>query len=189
MKLAGARLVTLWLAATLWPVAGLAQSEGTARKPPEQPAPPKPGSPSGGTESSPTVPSVVDVERVRERLEHPSTGLVESTKTMKLDDSTYQVTVTERAFDVWSYWGEKENEVGSNVRSWYFSNWHHEFLRMVTPEYGRRAALYPMGVPAGPIVGAVREWARERARRKAQEEVMKALEEFFREHPEARNYK
>ena len=58
--------------------------------------------------------------------------------------------------------------------TWYFSNWHQEYLRMVTPEAGRRAALYPTGmlsaVPAHAGARAARSRTRCEARAEAQGE-------------------
>jgi hypothetical protein len=61
---------------------------------------------------------------------------------------------------------------------------------MVTPEYARRAALYPQGMLPVSIVPGVTDvlksaW-RSYAERRAKQEVQEALEQFFREHPEAR---
>jgi hypothetical protein len=112
-------------------------------------------------------------------------------KVEQIDATTYRVTVTQKPFNIWSYWGPPETAVSSDVRTWYFSNWHQEYLRMVTPDAGRRAALYPTGmVPIMPaiqaVVSAIKDAARARAERKAKEEVQQALEDFFRAHPEAR---
>jgi hypothetical protein len=106
-------------------------------------------------------------------------------------DTTFRVTVTQKPFNIWDYWGPPDTHVSSDVRTWYFSNWHAEYLRMVTPEAGRRAALYPTGmVPVMPAIGAVvdaiKGAVRARAERQAKEEVRQALEDFFAAHPEAR---
>jgi hypothetical protein len=133
-----------------------------------------------------------DPSRVKKALEQPSSGLLESAKkrTERLEDATFRVNVTEKALDIWDFWGEQPSPVPPYVRSWYFSNWHEEYLRMVTPEYARRAALYPAGMLSIPVVptlvNAVKSALRVRAERRAKEEVEDALEQFFEEHPEAR---
>jgi hypothetical protein len=183
----------------------LAAAQLAAAQPvPAQSAPPPPGTPTPATttptqapsaESSPAteadatrLPS--DPDRIRRGLERPSLLLPATTK-VEVEGTTYRVTVTQKPFDIWKYWGPKETAVSSNVRTSYFSNWHHEYLRMVTPDAGRRAALFPGGmVPLMPgltaLTNAIEEALRKRAQRKAKEEVQQALEEFFRVHPEAR---
>jgi hypothetical protein len=147
-----------------------------------------PSEPAAPAEPAPSLPS--DPERIRRALARPATLLPAAT-TLEVDGTTFRVTVTQKPFDIWKYWGPKETAVSSNVHTWYFSNWHAEYLRMVTPEAGRRAALYPTAtIPLMPGITAlakVIENAFEaRAKRKAKEEVREALEEFFRQHPEAR---
>jgi hypothetical protein len=159
--------------------------------PPPASAPPAPSSEAvaASGEKTPTLPS--DPERIRRALARPATLLPAATTSLEVDGTTFRVRVNQKPFNIWSYWGPKDTAVASNVRTWHFSNWHHEYLRMVTPEAGRRAALYPGGmVPVMPAITAltqaIENALERRAKRKAKEEVREALEQFFREHPEAR---
>jgi hypothetical protein len=185
---AAAALVLASLAST--PVRAQAQPPAQPPSPPLVPgtSAPAPAEPATPTEPATSLPS--DPERIRRALARPAT-LLPAVTTLEVDGTTFRVSVTQKPFDIWKYWGPKETAVSSNVHTWYFSNWHAEYLRMITPEAGRRAALYPTAtVPLMPAVTAlakVIENALEaRAKRKAKEEVQEALEEFFRQHPEAR---
>ncbi len=164
----------------------LAAGAATGARAQSQPPPPPP-------DTSPPPPEPpTDLERVKRRLEKPSTGLAESVgkQSERTDDTTFRVSVTQTSIDVSSLLGEPTNIVAPYVHSWYFSNWHHEYLRMVTPDYARRATLYPQGMLPVSIVPGVTDvlksaW-RSYAERRAKQEVQEALEQFFREHPEAR---
>jgi hypothetical protein len=154
--------------------------------PPPAIASPSPSEPAAPAEKPPSLP--VDTERIRRALARPATLLPAATS-LEVDGTMFRVTVNQKPFNVWSYWGPKDTAVASNVRTWYFSNWHAEYLRMVTPEAGRRAALYPTAmapIPVGQLLNAIENYFDRRAKRKAKEEVREALEQFFREHPEAR---
>lgn len=135
--------------------------------------------------------SATDVSRIKRVLDQPSSGLHEaSTRTYDVAGTTFHVSITQPTFNIWKFWGDPETIVAPYVRPWAFSGWHHEYVRMVTPEYGRRAALYPPGIPVTPaingLVSAVKQALRARSERKAKEEVQEALEAFFAEHPYAR---
>jgi hypothetical protein len=175
------------LVAAMASAALCAQSQPPAAPPPSAPAATS-SEPAQGPDQSPALPS--DPDRIRRALARPATLLPAAT-TLEVDGTTFRVSVTQKPFNIWSYWGPPDTHVSSNVRTWYFSNWHAEYLRMVTPEAGRRAALYPTGmVPIMPAVSAITQAIEEalnrRAKRKAKEEVERALEAFFAEHPEAR---
>jgi hypothetical protein len=185
---AAAALVVASLAST--PVRAQSQPPGQPPSPPPAPGTSAAASADTATQPEPATSLPSDPERIRRALARPAT-LLPAVTTLEVDGTTFRVSVTQKPFDIWKYWGPKDTAVSSNVRTWYFSNWHAEYLRMVTPEAGRRAALYPTAtVPMMPAITAlakVIENALEaRAKRKAKEEVQKALEEFFRQHPEAR---
>jgi hypothetical protein len=162
-------------------------------------AAPSPGAAQTQPPPAPSVPAVdpapapatlpADPERLRRALDRPATLLMSVTKVEQFD-TTFRVTVTQKPFSIWDFWG-RDAMAGSSARGSYFSAWHSEYLRMVTPEAGRRAALYPGGmVPAMPgitaLTQAIENTLKARARRKAREEVQQALEDFFAAHPEAR---
>ncbi len=129
---------------------------------------------------------VGDIGRIKRTLEQPSSGLREaSTKTYDVTAATFRTNVTEKKFNIWEFWGDPETIVAPYVRPVY-SETHYEFLRMVTPEYGRRAALYPFGMSATGTGDFFKSLFQARAARKAKQEVRDALEAFFKEHPEAR---
>jgi hypothetical protein len=175
----------------------IARAQSTADRPPAT-APSSSSSSSstepaaGPADSSQDAPTITDPERVKRALARPPSGLLEwSSKIEQVDATTYRVTVTQKPFDIWQFWGPPETAVAPYVRTWYFSTWHSEYLRMVTPEEGRRAALYPTAMmnfmPAiQAVAGLIKDAARAHAERKAKQEVQDALEAFFREHPEAR---
>ncbi len=115
---------------------------------------------------------------------------------------TFRIGIQERPFDIWEFWGTPDDAVAAYVRPWVGGTWHHEFQQMVTPDefkgfgtfgnaerlqlvatqlaFGTAMALARAGVES------LRAAARERERAKAREEVRRALEEFYRAHPEAR---
>ena len=166
-----------------------AQPVQPASSPPPT-APPPATPPDAAAAAETATPLPVDVERIRRALARPAL-LMPAVSTIEVDGTTFRVNVSQKPINIWSFWGPRETHVSSNVRTWYFSNWHAEYLRMVTPEAGRRAALYPTGmVPVMPAISAltqaIEDALNRRAQRKAKEEVAKALEEFFLEHPEAR---
>lgn len=180
----------------LW--GGLASAAAQPPPPPPAPAPARPASPQTDRSPSPApseqpapdasaLPS--DPERIRRALSRPAT-LLPAVTSIEVDGATFRVSVNQKPFDIWEFWGS-DTAASSDARSWYFSNWHHEYLRMVTPDYGRRAALYPSGMlPSLPIIpsitNAIERALRRRAERKAKDEVRQALEDFFAQHPEAR---
>jgi hypothetical protein len=151
------------------------------------------GSSQGGSSQAESTQRPSDLDRVKRALELPSSGILESVKkkTERVDDTTFRVQVIEKSLDIWDFWGAIPSPVAPYVGSWYFSNWHHEFLRMVTPDYARRAALFPQGMVSVSVLpdlaNAVKNALRVRAERAAKKEVEEALEEFFRQHPEARH--
>jgi hypothetical protein len=184
----GERRTATVLALLLMTLAAAPAAAQPASPAPPAQTPPAPAEGAASTELAPALP--VDADRIRRALARPAT-LLPAASTIEVEGTQFRVTVNQKAFNIWEFWGPRETAVSSNVRSWYFSNWHAEYLRMVTPEAGRRAALYPGGmVPAMPgiqaITQAIGNALNARATRKAKEEVQQALEDFFAEHPEAR---
>jgi hypothetical protein len=111
---------------------------------------------------------------------------------------TFRVSVTEKAFDIWSFWGEPE-AVWKEVRP-RGGAWADAFQDMVTPEEFKglgpgmgnadRAQLaatsMAFALAMKYLPGAIKGALQGRTERKAKEEVQEALEEFYQLHPEAR---
>lgn len=111
---------------------------------------------------------------------------------------TFRVSVTEKPFDIWSFWGEPE-AVWKEVRP-RGGSWHQEFVSMVTPDdfkglgpgmgNGERAQLAAtsmlFALAMQYLPGAIKGAFDGRAERKAKEEVQRELDAFYALHPEAR---
>ena len=151
--------------------------------------------PSGAAAQSAQPAEAPDLARIKHRLETP-TPLLDTVADTPLP--TFRVSVTEKPFDIWSFWGDRE-AVWKEVRPRYGA-WHQEFQDMVTPDdfkgmgpgmsNGDRAQLaatsMAFALAMQYLPGAIKNAFAGRAQRKAKEEVQDALEEFYQLHPEAR---
>jgi hypothetical protein len=101
----------------------------------------------------------------------------------------YRISVQERVLKLEDYWKVRpDTAVSRDIRASYASNWHHEFLSMVTPKQQIAASpfgifgnpVHPVGVPGLTIGNAIgRAWQSyelEQIRRQIQDEL-KQIEE------------
>jgi hypothetical protein len=154
-----------------------------------------PGSAAAQPAQAPDAAEAPALARIKHRLETP-TPLLEATANTPLP--TFRVSVSQKAFDIWSFWGEPE-AVWKEVRP-RFGSWHQEFTNMVTPDdfqglgpgmgNGERAQLaatsMAFALAMQYLPGAIKNAFHGRAQRKAKEEVQRELEAFYALHPEAR---
>ena len=140
---------------------------------------------------SPEPAASPDLTRLKHRLETP-TPVLDWTVNTQLP--TFRVSVSEQAFDIWSFWGDPE-DVWREVRP-RFGPWHQEFQKMVTPDdfqglgpgmgNGERAQLAATSFAFALAMKYLTKKIGGRAERKAKEEVQRELEAFYALHPEAR---
>jgi hypothetical protein len=129
--------------------------------------------------------------RIKHKLQTP-TPLLDQTVNTQLP--TFRVSVSEKAFDLWSFWGDPE-ELAKEIRP-RFGSWHQEFQKMVTPDdfqglgpgmgNGERAQLAATSFAFALAMKYLSKKFEGRAGRKAKEEVVRELEAFYALHPEAR---
>jgi hypothetical protein len=114
------------------------------------------------------------------------------------DTPVFHVHVEENGLKLGDYWKVgPDTAVSRDVRSPYASNWHHEFLSMVTPTQRMGVGtspfgifgnpVYPVGVPVLPISSAIksawRNYQLDRIRKQIADEL-KEIEENRRRQPE-----
>jgi hypothetical protein len=147
-----------------------------------------PGSAAGQSSEPAASP---DLARVKHRLETP-TPLLDWTVNTQLP--TFRVSVSEKAFDIWTFWGDPE-ALAREIRP-RFGPWHQEFQKMVTPDdfqglgpgmgNGERAQLAATSFAFAYAMKVLKNRLEGRGPRKAKEEVQRELEAFYALHPEAR---
>jgi len=136
-----------------------------------------------------------DLSRIKRRLATPT-----PLRDAALDGPipTFRVSVTQKSFDIWSFWGEPE-AVWKEVRP-RGGAWADAFQDMVTPEEfkglgpgmgnAERAQLAAtsmvFALAMKYLPGAIKGAFQGNTERKAKAEVQEALEEFYQLHPEAR---
>ena len=151
--------------------------------------------PAGALAQAPVAAGAPELARIKHGLETttPLRDYVADTPV-----PTFRVSVTEKPFDIWSFWGEPE-AVWKEVRP-RGGSWHQEFVAMVTPDdfkglgpgmgNGERAQLAAtsmlFALAMKYLPGAIKGAFDGRAERKAKEEVQRDLEAFYALHPEAR---
>jgi hypothetical protein len=147
-----------------------------------------------GAQSS-TTRAATDQPQLPVSLDHIREGVLRDKKLnipfLDPDTPVFRTYVEGEHLKLEDYWKMNDTAVGSYVRGPYASNFHQEFMMMVTPRDAMSAStspfgyfgnpVYPIGIPAqlfGSIAGSIKDAFRERERARIRQQIQDELKQI-----------